>query len=571
MPLLHFNARQYEANRSRKNKQSAAPPIRANTLEHALHQAAYEQRQHRVEHGPYTAPTADQSLAESAGSPLGQIDEHTHLLSVDDLVDATSHTAVPLDRDTAQALVTDLDPFHDKGLPGPNVPAPRDNNAPSVVTYIITREMNLTAPPGLGPDQTWDANICFTPLMSGHKELLSADSLGSDYNNETVSVISLPDQPNYGVGTITAVTNFGGARTWFDASKGQTWDANAEIKNLSVNSMAPGVADPTRTDISDPLTDGPLYVDAAAFEVINATPVVDKGGSVVYYESPQGEMEPVLGRVWPNAHPTGAERGELHMFRLMRSPPGSVEEAAALPRSIPRAAWEGGYTPGVRSNAMTGFRNPKPVRPVFVPTEQHAAYGPSSQYDIETTSILVGGVSGIGNPNSEGTPPNERPPTLAPPFTHVSGFVSRGQYYTGLPGDTVLRVTARFKVVLATQPDSPYFPFAAMPPAFDPDYALYYNHIIAGSPCGWPVRYNGLGEAFRSFVRTASRVVLPVARIAVAGLEDGPVGAVTAAADETIGAIQAAERRKAKARKRKTKRLRAKLKAAEQPPATGRK
>lgn len=486
---------------------------------------------------------------------------HAHLSSISR---ATTRdiAAAGIRPGTATALAACIDTFHDDQIRVE--PAPVGDTG-SLVSLNVQGGITLTAPQGLAPGETWDAHICFTPMLEASQGCKQYDSFGNDIRLDTGGAQGPPayvnQEPGGGFGTVTVACVRTGSRSWPGVTD-EFLSSPIDYRQISPVTLVQGLnpAEPNVEQGDQPFANEYSRLEAAGFEVANVTPEMYRGGTAIMYRLPGGAPVREFQRVFSTASKAPIDTPiyqNLYQAVFMPMPPGTPGEAESIPGSTMTNADDGAYVPGILYDPHRPLERPSPQKMVFQPGERVAGYGFGADMLTHGKILVMDGKSGYGST----TPPGE---CYAPSFCSLSGLRTGGVYFTGLSPESVLKVTARFKITGAPGNNSPYKVLAQPAPRFDPEYLELYQAIVNTLPPGWLLADNGLGNVFKMIARearaAAKDIAGPALRIAGAGLAGGPEAAAIEAGAE-LGAHLARQRVEKKQRAKKPAATRKKKKA----------
>jgi len=350
-------------------------------------------------------------------------------------------------------LTIAVDPFHDS--PVHSLGYPDTSDIPTIV-YKYNQTFNISAPPGVTGN--WDVNIYNSPIAASSTGVIA----GALSNSYTWS----PDgtNPVVLIGGVTSTAVATDSLSWLPYNNGAS--TTTMVSQPPINNIS---ADPGR-------------IIAGGFEVVNTTPQLYRGGSVIYYTSPASTQPDNISNVSFVPSTLVSPNYEGVTARVFARPPNSSNEAMLYTGSVLTAAECGAYVP-IRfediSNALSaGGGNP------FV-VSNGADTGVASNNPFLATSGAT--VNSLQSPNR---------------VIFSNGSYS-GAYFTGLSPQSTLQLHSIFYFEQApTAKLSPNIvPLATPSCPYDPLALHLYSTVIRMVAPGCHVDMNPAGEFFAQVLR----------------------------------------------------------------------
>lgn len=407
-----------------------------------------------------------------------------------------------------------LDGFHDSNLRFTDYP---DGVQGKVVLYHPTSEITITKPPNLAAGATWDCHIATNPFAGGTDDLegfyASLNTTGSNLGaTGTLRGSNL---------TLAATENcFAAAPVIIDRRpSGQpTFSAAGSTGALNYGCV----------DVKKNYLRGPSRIVGMAVEVINTTPALYTGGSVVGYEVPMRPMdftanllgtEPAGATVWTGTTNNGVTAANVNFETPTRviaaaAPPTNIDDAVLPGDTVEWEAKNGAYF-----NAV--FEKP----PAMAPPDQLYPCWYSQDARVGSDALTVRGAWPTAYPAAAGlsrnltgsqvtrgtgilggTLSNDWTWEAAPPrILHVP-ITRKGIYFTGLPEQTTLALRVRFFIArVPSINDQEIFNLAQLAPPVDRKVWELYAKVVENLPVACQFNENPLGEWFKNVLGVVSR------------------------------------------------------------------
>lgn len=402
-----------------------------------------------------------------------------------------------------------LDPFHDtdifvRGLP--------DYAACDTIVQNVRAKIDVTAPPGLLANESYDCHIFFSPrdttvpksgflradgnVITGNETSTAPTNILGPWGNVTVACVktglpTLPSGsggiPNYAFGTVTRV-----------------------------DAMSPADMTTVGAQRTTNYVNGKHRIIGGGVEVINTTEPLYRSGAVIGYRVPSELVQTVATLYSENLVDYASVQQDCLMYQLN---PGTSSEALNLPSSRMWAAEKGAYYPFRFEGETQPFREPRQVRFLGNSGVAEAINGNTPFGTLALTEDIF---------YTQGPQP---PPTgnngrnMGFPYkTTPTGMALGGIYFVGLSAQTKLVVNARWCIERC--PDNSETDLKVLThvsPPFDERAWAIYTEAISRMPPFVPLDENPLGEWFSDVVSAA----LPALGGAAQGfLTGGPAGAI---------------------------------------------
>jgi hypothetical protein len=351
-------------------------------------------------------------------------------------------------------LVACTDPFHDTDVRLQGFP---DMSTSKSVTQCITLTMSLPLADGR------DAHCFFLPFTQMYGL------------NPTLSGYNIRDNGFQGAANATTALLVPGVN-WLDTPNGQTWYTNAAT--LVPNNLVKYPLD---------FGAGQARLVACGWEIVNTTPVVNMGGSITCYRSPNTVTQSYIGTSIGGAPPISFLMQPTTFGAL---PPGTQATAALFPNSRTWQSSEGLYQVAVMSSIDQNFRAPAPGNVGFinVPTQAQLAADLDRVAFLPTGSFSTGNTAAISN------------------CTQMMNWDVSGCVIANSSGFTQqFQLTVKYYIErLPTVSDPNLLVLAHEPCPYDPLALEIYARATACLPVGVPVGENPLGEWFDQVMATVA-------------------------------------------------------------------
>lgn len=385
-------------------------------------------------------------------------------------------------------LFQSLDGFHDTELPATGLPDGQNSRS---LVQTIRRQMIVTAPVGLAAGAKFDARIDITPLTQCYTTTAPQDCLVAALVVSGAMPAGTPGTqqffPGVTVHTLPSVDPF--------------------ISNLGSHFSLNNVA--------LPLSNAPRRIVSVAFEAVNTTPALYRGGTVMAYRTPTAMVEGV-------ASAGIAPFAPVANLTVAMGLPITFADITKDPRTLTWGAEEGAYVNGafydVQNMPFPQFDNKIAVL---------ATRGVNYNGDVCFARAVQGG----------GTYDYRLQPI------HYGGA-----WFSGLDANTTLQVTVKYTVEDLLNVQEANFPLTRLTPPADPVALEIYSRAVAALPVGCRVSENPLGEWFNEVMQGIADYApgilsgIPV----VGGLIGTGVGLAARAAKGINQNLQAREQREPK-------------------------
>lgn len=289
-----------------------------------------------------------------------------------------------------------------------------------------------------------------------------------------------------------------------ESNNGNLMDGSCTYETLDLGRVE---SNATGVEVSDPYCNGRHRIIGAAFEVINATPMLTAGGTCTTYKF--NSQATARHRSFTSG-PIGDQTGVRHDGFFMQSPPPQVKQAVLMPNSRQFPAKCGAYVTAQISAEDLDVQIPQPTAIILQGNEPDA--GSPGQGDNTTSDGLLA-IRGV--PAVYG---NDYPYIVSqqgPAWISTNKFLTSGAYFTGLSSETVLTVNARFLVERFPSPEDELSTVAWPVEEYDPLCYRYYAEIMNHMPSGVVLDDNFLGKWVRSAASVAQKAIRsPAGRIA---------------------------------------------------------
>lgn len=378
------------------------------------------------------------------------------------------------------------DPFHDEPYNVIGRPS-MSRQLQNTVVLNLERSFSRSDFPSV-PAGPWDLNVCSMPFLA-RQIVSSCDDLGFRLTPAATPVIS----------------TWGGLMAW-------GVPPGADTVTPSSNTV-PTLLDPTPfffpgyTPVSPSVKRIFYEVLSIGLELVNATPELYKGGSLIRYRVPtQGRLSSVAVD-----DPMGNLKRESYSYPL---PPSSSKEAMQYPDAVLAPASEGSYQIHTCQDAVSDY---------------YLSGNEAVHFRANDTPGALQGNTWTSASTMVPTTYDYDPPMVRGDFDMV------GTYFTGLSDQSV--ITARYRIVFSSVPsstDSQLVSLAKVNPEANPKLDALVSHVQSLFPPGVPVSMNPRGEWFRKVMQIAKRV-LPKVIPVLSDLAQGDVGS---AAQKAVTALQ---------------------------------
>lgn len=380
-------------------------------------------------------------------------------------------------------LTLATDPFHDTDIQAMGYP---DLNTCNSITQCFTLTQTIRAP-STAVGGIWDAHVFFNPI-SRLEPMISGP-------NETVL-----EPMNFAAKTGEVfLPVLGGARfnSGFNVVSmpaGLTYvDAGATQAAASLSYPRSG-------------STGQFRLVGAGFEVVNTTPVLQRGGSVTCYRQPSHTNARSCS-VW--VANVNDYQQQVNTFML---PPLSQSEAQLIPTSKTWGAEDGVYSVCAQSSEINPFLVPMGSLPFQQLAPSLSDLSPLVNRPAYTyrTAIVNG----------------SRGSTLL--LAKLLPYDLNGSIFTGLSPETTLQVTVKYYIERIPTVNDPDLLVLSRPsPQYDPMAVEIFSKTLSELPVAVKVGENPLGEWFNDILDVVSEFAPSL------GAVFGPMGA---AAGATLGA-----------------------------------
>jgi len=403
-------------------------------------------------------------------------------------------------------LIAATDPFHDEPLHCEGYP---DLTLSRSITQTLTFTTSVkTNQPSTDP---WDCHVFFTPVTPSLSFVSPGGGISSVDPLLYRTGITILGQavPNPATQLISGINILSGPNNadWITSGPG-------------VFALNPACAIPTS------FANGYFRVIAAAFEVVNTTAELYKGGSVTTYRSPAYTAPCIINSIGGYATST----------YLSNLPPSSQTNAALFPDSRTWGATEGAYVVETLNSSEVPFVSTLPLT------------GAGLILGQDVSSLTTGaGTSLAWLPLSVNGGPTPRSASKNAPLPYdISGAI-----FAGLNPNSTLQVTTRYiieRIPAITDPN--LLVLAREPCPFDPMILELYSRVMRELPVAVKVGENPLGEWFFDILQVLAGIA-PAVGTALAPFT-GPLGPMIGTTLGTVGTA-ALQARKAKQQKKKEK------------------
>lgn len=377
-------------------------------------------------------------------------------------------------------LTLATDPFHDTDIRSVGYP---DLNTCNSITQCYTFTQTIRQPSALGTG-IWDAHIFLNPISrletfsSGATEAVMAPMTYIPKAGELTSTPATGALFNSGYNVVTGSSGFDYTNNIFQAGASLAYPRNA--------------------------SNGQYRLVAAGVEVVNTTPVLQRGGSCTAYRQPSHTNARSCS-VWYSTGPNDYSQ-QVNTYIL---PPTTQSLAQLIPTSKTWGAEEGLYACATQSTEHNPFLDPMMAIPFMRPAPALVDLTGVTTQKAWTYPIAI--TSG------------SRGPTQL--LAKLLPFDVHGAFFTGLSPETTLQVTVKYYIErIPTTSDPDLLVLSRPSPQYDPMAIEIYSRAMSELPVGVKVGENPLGEWFNDILDV-------VAEFAPAmGSVFGPMGATAGSA-----------------------------------------
>jgi hypothetical protein len=315
--------------------------------------------------------------------------------------------------------------------------------------------------------------------------------------------VDLPDDvPDGSLGPITVVITQPNAKAWPDAAGNVT-----QVLYTGIGPTHP-VSDggvPTPKHIaSNHYTDGSHRIIGLAFEVVNTTPALYRGGSVTCWRQ---TADPV-GNYMNAVDALGDPAADYHDMVFSRAPPPTVDDAMLLRDTVQWPAEQGAYV----VSSQTGWDNE-----FVIPQSKYQIIdGAGAQACYDSRGNTFTGITNYAVGNADWS-------TVDCPMNNSNTeFSNCGAIFSGLQEQTTLRINWRFIVERTPSLSEPDLVVLTSPsPAYDPVAYEFYSHARRLMPVGVPLNENFMGTWFKEAAKNTFDAVKGAAKFAAPRLLKG--------------------------------------------------
>lgn len=394
-------------------------------------------------------------------------------------------------------LVAATDPFHDEPL---NIDGYPDVTTSRCISQCINQTVTISVPSGI--TGSWDFHVFFNP--SSPPLVFGAPGTGV---SDLRYLRTLVDPAGNIVQSGTGLPLYSGV-TGIAIPTGLDWQSTA------LGASFPQVSIPSQ------YTGGYHRVVAAAFEVVNTTAELYKGGTVTVYRSPSYSS---------SCHTLGYNTGPV-LTNFGNMPPTNPSDAALFPNSRTWGAEEGCYVVATQNSMDNNFVSPLPSRSTGL------------ILGLNNTALTTGTGQRICYLPVAGL-------ALFPPQNQPYPFDCCGAVFSGLQNSSTLQLTSRYYIErLPAISDPNLLVLAREPCPYDPVIMELYSRVIRELPVGVRVADNPLGEWFFDILQALAGIAPAVGTALTPIL--GPAGPMIGTAIGTAGTA-ALQARKAKQQAKK--------------------
>lgn len=384
-------------------------------------------------------------------------------------------------------LTNATDPFHDTAVTPCGYP---DTNTCNTIVQQYTFTTTVTSA-GLPEAPTYDVHVFSLPYVTATAASILSNA---EYN---------PNTQRTTPSLISGVPLFGGVNAVAMA-------AGSSLDGATTFTIQPSIRAPTNIG-------GQLRMIGAAFEVVNTTPELYKGGAVTCYRSPstvtRNSFVRAVGPPTFNSPVT-----------TIASPPYTQASAQLYPTSRTWAAEEGCYSISTMSTDENPFQ--------MLSGQSLMMYAPPSSQQIAASSNVPCWYTGA---SVEAV--NQKPPVVVVPFD-INGAI-----FTGLNFNSTLQITSRYyyeRIPTISEPD--LLVLTRNPTPYDPVALELYTRTMTELPVAVMVKENPLGEWFNDVLGA----IADIAPIVGTALGQPALGAAVGSVAKTIQPKNPPKKRKPK-------------------------
>jgi hypothetical protein len=350
-------------------------------------------------------------------------------------------------------LTLATDPFHDTDIRAVGYP---DLNTCNSITQCFTLTQTIRAPP-TASGGIWDAHVFLNPISR-------LDT--SNSTNQEALLSPMTYFPK--TGEITAATANG-------APFNSGYNVVTYASGLDYNTAG---ATPAALALAYPraASNGQYRLVSAGFEIVNTTPVLQRGGSITSYRQPS-HTNVRSTAVWYGTGPNDyAQQVNTYI-----APPLTQSLAQLIPTSKTWGAEEGVYSTATQSTELNPFLDPMMCVPLCRPAPSLAELTPLQSQTARTIAFAIAS----GSRGGSGT------------LAKLLPYDIHGAFLTGLSPETTLQVTVKYYVErVPTTSDADLLVLSRPSPQYDPMAIEIYSRAMAELPVGVKVGENPLGEWF---------------------------------------------------------------------------
>jgi hypothetical protein len=366
--------------------------------------------------------------------------------------------------DSRNWITTALDPFHDTGLELAGIP---DQHCESSVVRCYRSVETITVPSSVTSGDKWNCVVTTLPFFGDADLLKTTFSSGYIWNYKT----SNPQD----AGHFNIVTALRGPASADDMYRAGTTNAFDYRDNIAIGPDA----------ISDYI---PARIVAGGFEVHNVTPELYKGGSVTCTS---------IGTLSKTTQSINSASSDYCVANYSKAPLAGQGTAAQDPYATSWDAAEGCYVPFRIALDDTDYQLANGNMRLLNSNTQ----GLSSDFDATYAST---GHLLIANP------------------TRSANIELSSAYFTGLPYETVLKITTKVFVETAPVTTLSELALASKPAHYDPAALELYRNVVCDAPVAVPVKMNAHGDFWR-ILKNIIGIAAPVLSVAIPGI-GGAIG-----------------------------------------------
>lgn len=401
-----------------------------------------------------------------------------------------------LTSDEQAYFIASTDIFHDVPYSCHGRPS-KSRQRQVTVCYNLQKSLSLVDFPALNPALPWDVNIASFPFLTTEQMSAVVDN--------GIAITSPTSVQNIAFGGISPVATQTG-NTFIPSSTGVTafLPTSGPLTVTSLQWPNYGLALPYERFQYEVISSG--------FEIVNTTPELYKGGSVIRYRVPDMANECIIRHQYTGGH-TGTSNA-----RLMALPPYTPALAMLYPDSVLAKAAEGTYQMHTRQRDS------------------------QKRYTDQGGIVLNNPLTDLVNGNSFASlvfcvPPATNSVNAGSPCI-IGDLDQIGAYFTGLSPQTTL--TIRYRVIISFTPcslDSPLVALATESPPYNPKLDELISLVQMDLPPGVPCSMNAKGDWWKNILDTAVKFAPAVG--AVFGPEGAAIGTALSMAGQGIQALTA--------------------------------